>query len=389
MAQAHEPRDRGQGGRRGEDALADQRVLAHQPPLDVVERARLVQDVVGHGDLADVVQLRGAGEHVELLGVEPELAPGPRRQLGDVGHVAPQFRLALGQHLHQHVARLPAAGRAARVLVRVHALVGQLQRRLRARGLGGDLDDPVGGADVEALAVLAERLDRARDDRVEAAELAVEQETELVPAEAVGGAAALDRAGQRAAEPREQRVAGAVAERVVVGLEAVEIEEQQRADVLVGVAQRILEVVHQAAPVGQATEPVGERLVVAAPQQAEVLAERQTAARHRGEQPGGGEDAGERRQVGDPAVEQQPEREHGEAGGDEHRHPVACSSARDETAARPPRPWRARSPARRCRPGRPRCTCPCSRCSCRSRRRSRSDRGSARSAPMRVRGASP
>ena len=50
---------------------------------------------------------------VELLGVEPELAPGPHRQLGDVGHVAAQLRLALGQHLDEHVARLPPAVGAA------------------------------------------------------------------------------------------------------------------------------------------------------------------------------------------------------------------------------------------------------------------------------------
>ena len=249
------------------------------------------------------------------------------RQLGDVGHVAAQLRLALGQHLHQHVARLPAAGRAARVLVRVHALVGELQRGLRARGLGGDLDDPVGGGDVEALAVLGERVDRAPDDRVEAPEPAVEQQAELVAAEPVGGAAALDRAGQRAAEPREQRVARRMPERVVVGLEAVEVEEQQRAGVLVGVDQGVLEVGHQPAPVGQPAEPVGERLLVAAPQQLQVLAEREAAARHRGEQPGGGEHAGQRRQLGHPAVEQQADREQREAGGDEDAHPVAADPA--------------------------------------------------------------
>jgi hypothetical protein len=107
VAQAHQPGDRAQRRRVGEDALADQRVLAHDPPLDVVERAGLVEDVVGHRDVADV------------------------------GHVAPQLRLALGQHLHQHVARLPPRGRPPRVLVRVHPLVGELQRGLRARGLGG------------------------------------------------------------------------------------------------------------------------------------------------------------------------------------------------------------------------------------------------------------
>ena len=45
-----------------DDALADHRVLLHHFPLLVVELARLVQDLVGDSDLADVVQQRDVGD---------------------------------------------------------------------------------------------------------------------------------------------------------------------------------------------------------------------------------------------------------------------------------------------------------------------------------------
>ena len=47
-----------------------------------VERAGLVEDRVGDGDLADVVELGGAGHLVELLGAHVKLAPDRQRQLG-------------------------------------------------------------------------------------------------------------------------------------------------------------------------------------------------------------------------------------------------------------------------------------------------------------------
>jgi hypothetical protein len=99
------------------------------------------------------------------------------------------------------------------------------------------------------------------------------------------------------------------------------------ARVLVGVDQGVLEVVHELPPVGEPAEPVGERLLVAAPQQQQVLAEGQAAARHRGEQAAGGQHAGERGQLGDPAVEQEAEREDGEGGRDQDRDTVAAHLA--------------------------------------------------------------
>src|SRR5512133_1027793 len=69
VAGAPDPADGAQRLGRADDALADDRVLADEAPLGVVERAGLVQDRVRDGDLADVVQLGGADHDVEVLGI--------------------------------------------------------------------------------------------------------------------------------------------------------------------------------------------------------------------------------------------------------------------------------------------------------------------------------
>jgi hypothetical protein len=51
-----QPRDRGEGARRGKQALGDQRVRAHLVPLADVERPGLVPDRVGDADAAQIVQ---------------------------------------------------------------------------------------------------------------------------------------------------------------------------------------------------------------------------------------------------------------------------------------------------------------------------------------------
>jgi len=48
-----------------DDLGADGRVLPHQRPLLVCERAGLEQHAVGHRDLADVVQVRGLFEQLD------------------------------------------------------------------------------------------------------------------------------------------------------------------------------------------------------------------------------------------------------------------------------------------------------------------------------------
>ena len=65
---------------RGDDSLAQDRVLSHELPLVVVEGGRLVQDGVGDRDLPDVVQLRGAAEGGELSGGQAEVLAHCRSQ---------------------------------------------------------------------------------------------------------------------------------------------------------------------------------------------------------------------------------------------------------------------------------------------------------------------
>ena len=80
---------------RRKDALTDQRVIAHDLPLAGVQRPLLVQDRVGHGNLADVVELRGARDLVKLLGVEMDRVAELDRELGDASQVTVELRLPL------------------------------------------------------------------------------------------------------------------------------------------------------------------------------------------------------------------------------------------------------------------------------------------------------
>ena len=59
---------------RADDLGADRRVLAHDVPLGTAQPAGLLQDRVGHADLADVVQQRHLADRGRVLGVHPELA---------------------------------------------------------------------------------------------------------------------------------------------------------------------------------------------------------------------------------------------------------------------------------------------------------------------------
>ena len=151
VAGAHDAPHGAQRLGRADDALADDRVLADEAPLGLVERAGLVQDRVRDGDLADVVQLGGADHDVEVLGVEAQARAHRARELGDVVHVALQVGLALAQDGEQHLARL-ALGRAAAVLEGVHAVIGQAQRVGGGVGVGGQRDQAVGGVDREGVA---------------------------------------------------------------------------------------------------------------------------------------------------------------------------------------------------------------------------------------------
>ena len=103
-------------------------MAAHEAPLDRVERAGLVEDRVGDGDLAHVVELGGTGHLVEPLGAHVKLAPDRQSQLADVAEMILEVGAPLGQRAQQDVARLAAGRHAAASLARIHAPVGELKR---------------------------------------------------------------------------------------------------------------------------------------------------------------------------------------------------------------------------------------------------------------------
>ena len=121
----------------------------------------------------------------------------------------------------------PLALAPPRVLLRVEALVGQLERVARVRRLVREHHGAERAPDVEPLASLGQRLARPVDQRLRLALADGGEQTELVPSEAVGGSVAREDGRELGAEPREQRVSRGVAEAVVVALEAVEVEEHE------------------------------------------------------------------------------------------------------------------------------------------------------------------
>ena len=77
--------------------LADLGVRLHDRPFLVVERARLVQDRVGHADLADVVQERGHPNATDLAGIERQRLADSPRQVHDRDRVVTRVAVALGE----------------------------------------------------------------------------------------------------------------------------------------------------------------------------------------------------------------------------------------------------------------------------------------------------
>ena len=112
---------------------------------------------------------------------------------------------------------------ASAVLAFVHALVGDSQGILGLADLV-EHDCAVRVADVESPATLGERLYGGLDRR--RARRAGGKHAELVAPEAVRHARVGHCLAQPVTEAREQSVAGQVTEGVVVGLEAVEVEQR-------------------------------------------------------------------------------------------------------------------------------------------------------------------
>ena len=100
----------------------------------------------------------------------------------------------------------------------------------------GATTDAVRGGHLETLAVLAPAPPRRRPPAAPPRPAPGGRHAELVAAEPVGAAVAVHRVRQPLAEPHQQPVAGGVAEGVVVLLEAVEVEQHQRARGRSGVA---------------------------------------------------------------------------------------------------------------------------------------------------------
>jgi hypothetical protein len=75
---------------------------------------------------------------------------------GDAVDVIARPRIAFGERGQEHARRLLARRHTAPVLLGVHALVGEAQRLHRGARLGRQQHGAVGGADHEAVPVLAE-----------------------------------------------------------------------------------------------------------------------------------------------------------------------------------------------------------------------------------------
>ncbi len=174
------------------------------------------------------MELSGTRDLVELLRAHPERT---RRGEGQLGHTAPagvNVGPALGQGAQEHVTRLAAGGHAPSALAGVHATVGKLKRLPGVVRLLGQEHGPVRRAHVETVAVRRQGLHACRHQRLDARRAQANQCAELVTPEAVGPPVSVDRVRELGAEPGQQAVAGKVPEGVVVLLESVQIEQEQR-----------------------------------------------------------------------------------------------------------------------------------------------------------------
>ncbi len=128
--------------------------------------------------------------------------------------------VVLGGHAQEDLVDGLVGVAAAASLGAVHALVGDSQRVDDLRALRSEQHGAVRAADREVLAGLHD-IGGGRDERAGILKVVRREQAELVAARPVGDRPARGRAGEVLAEPRQQRVAGGMAEGVVIGLEAV------------------------------------------------------------------------------------------------------------------------------------------------------------------------
>ena len=132
--------------------------------------------------------------------------------------------MELCQRSQQNLATLDPGGGSRAVLQCVHAQVGHPQRLGRAHSFGGEHDGAVGRRDREALSLLLHRAGGAELGVGFARRSRAPHRAELVTAEPVCRAVTLYCVRQAPSDALEQAVTGKVAEGVVVGLEAIEVE---------------------------------------------------------------------------------------------------------------------------------------------------------------------
>ena len=251
-AGAHERRHGLEAAGAQEDALGDDRVVAHVVALLGGQLAGLAQQRVGEGELAQPAELRGEADVRALERAEAHALGDGLGQLGGAQGVVAGQRQRVGQGGGRRgVARLGVGGAAGEVGARV----GQAQGLGGARRLARDGHAPDRGGDREAVALLAQRGGHAALERVDREHVVGGQGAEGGAAGAVGGRLVAHRAAQLVGEAHEERVAGAVAEGGVVGGEAVEAGEQKGGGTAAG--QAGIEVGAKARAPGQPGHGIG------------------------------------------------------------------------------------------------------------------------------------
>src|SRR5207237_2167173 len=83
----------GQERQRGKDALTNDRMLAHDREFFWCERTRLLEDIAGNPDLADVVEQRPILQQAQVIALQAEPAADVDRQLGGLTGV--RFRISI------------------------------------------------------------------------------------------------------------------------------------------------------------------------------------------------------------------------------------------------------------------------------------------------------
>ena len=264
---ADERRQRGERRGRPEDALADDRVLAHEAALAGVEPPRLWRMASGRA----ILPMSCSSAACSICRVVSSSTP--MRRATSEASVATARRCSYRPgsrscNIFNTVSRVCARSIPRPVLatyIRPSAIRSAPATSGASSGQRAVPDELV----IENASPASDSAPSARRSaRLGVLTIALD-DGESVPAHPVGDPG-LHRCRQPSGEPDKQRIAARVTEGVVVALEAVEIEEgeRERARVVLG-RQAPGEVAHQPPPVAQAGQIVGEREASAALEQLE------------------------------------------------------------------------------------------------------------------------